>query len=249
MKIGITERGDAALDLSWADKLDSVDGAIVITKNVTSKKFQEALLEHKNKLILHATITFLGGTEYEPNVPKAGKSIEALKEIISKGFPASKIVFRLDPILSRAQSHAFRLGAAKIIADLGISRVRFSFIDIYPHVRRRFMAKGIEIPCNNFTLDKDEQRFVALDFLNINHFTGLCFEICAEDNNIVDPIAGIFEHIGCISQKDLQLLGIYKNITSLANQREGCKCLSVKTELLSNKAQCAHGCVYCYWKG
>ena len=27
MKIGITERGDAGIDLSWAGKLDAVDGA------------------------------------------------------------------------------------------------------------------------------------------------------------------------------------------------------------------------------
>lgn len=34
-KIGITEAGDAGLDLSWANKLDTVDGAIVITKCIT----------------------------------------------------------------------------------------------------------------------------------------------------------------------------------------------------------------------
>ena len=33
--IGITERGDAAIDYSWIRKLDSVDGAILITKNVS----------------------------------------------------------------------------------------------------------------------------------------------------------------------------------------------------------------------
>ena len=31
-KIGITERGDAGLDVSWVGKLDAVDGAVVITK-------------------------------------------------------------------------------------------------------------------------------------------------------------------------------------------------------------------------
>ena len=34
-RIGITEAGDAGLDLSWVDKLNDVDGAVVITKQIT----------------------------------------------------------------------------------------------------------------------------------------------------------------------------------------------------------------------
>lgn len=42
-KIGITEAGDAGLDLSWANKLDTVDGAIIITKCI-SPEFYDAVL-------------------------------------------------------------------------------------------------------------------------------------------------------------------------------------------------------------
>ena len=37
MKIGFTEQGDAGIDLSWTCKLenDEVDGAVLITKNIT----------------------------------------------------------------------------------------------------------------------------------------------------------------------------------------------------------------------
>lgn len=38
-RIGITERGDAGLDLSWQHKMDTVDGAIVITKYLASQAF------------------------------------------------------------------------------------------------------------------------------------------------------------------------------------------------------------------
>ncbi len=34
-KIGITEAGDAGGDLSWENKLDNVDAAILITKDIT----------------------------------------------------------------------------------------------------------------------------------------------------------------------------------------------------------------------
>ena len=37
MKIGITERGDASIDYQWKGKLPSVDGAILITKNLTDQ--------------------------------------------------------------------------------------------------------------------------------------------------------------------------------------------------------------------
>ena len=33
-----------------------------------------------------------------------------------------------------------------------------------------------------------------------------------------------------------------------AEQRASCSCLSQKVELLSNKKQCHHGCLYCYWR-
>lgn len=31
-RIGVTESGDAAIDLSWVQKMGTVDGAVVITK-------------------------------------------------------------------------------------------------------------------------------------------------------------------------------------------------------------------------
>ena len=67
-RIGITERGDAGLDLSWASKLDTVDGAIVITKFLSPACY-DALLANKEKLILHATLTGYGHSVLEPAVP------------------------------------------------------------------------------------------------------------------------------------------------------------------------------------
>lgn len=50
MKIGVTERGDAALDFSWVPKLNDVDGAILITKNV-SAEFREQVFP-KDQVVL-----------------------------------------------------------------------------------------------------------------------------------------------------------------------------------------------------
>lgn len=42
LHIGITERGDAGLDLSWTHRLSAMDGAILITKNLNDR-FRQAL--------------------------------------------------------------------------------------------------------------------------------------------------------------------------------------------------------------
>lgn len=62
IKIGITERGDAALDFSWYDKLSTVSGAILITKNITDEFIHRVMQAYQNgyKLIIHATCTGWG---------------------------------------------------------------------------------------------------------------------------------------------------------------------------------------------
>ncbi len=53
---------------------------------------------------------------------------------------------------------------------------------------------------------------------------------------------------GCISERDLAILGIESMAIPMGRQRPECKCLAVKRELLSRRGQCASGCLYCYWK-
>ena len=68
-KIGVTEAGDAGLDLSWVSKLFDVN--VIITKHLTPKNTAliKALLNNKDKIILHCTCTGYGGTLMEKNVP------------------------------------------------------------------------------------------------------------------------------------------------------------------------------------
>ena len=67
-KIGITEAGDAGLDLSWGERLSIVDGAVLVTKCI-SPGFLDLALKHKDKLIIHTTFTGYGRTVVEPCVP------------------------------------------------------------------------------------------------------------------------------------------------------------------------------------
>lgn len=76
-KIGVTEAGDAGVDLSWEEKLDDVDAAVLITKCV-SPDFFDATLRHKDKLIIHTTVTGYGHSILEPNVPIYMRSLQQL---------------------------------------------------------------------------------------------------------------------------------------------------------------------------
>ena len=83
MKIGITEYGDAGIDLRWKDRLTYMDGAILITKNITNAFTQAVFDVAKNTpIILHATCTGWGGTVMEPNVPDYKTQLENTKHLI-----------------------------------------------------------------------------------------------------------------------------------------------------------------------
>lgn len=249
-KIGITEAGDAGLDLSWEDRLESVDGAVLVTKCI-SPVFLKAALEHKEKIIIHATFTGYGRSVIEPYVPPSYEEFDAILQLVKNGFPKERIVIRVDPIIPTAKGTRTALGVIETFMDQGFSRYRISVIDMYPHVRKRFMQAGLPLPYgDNFLASKEQMarvdemvRIAKTYWLNQNGYVPLRIEACAEPG-LTEPI-----QCGCISEYDLALLGLMDNQPDSAGyQRDGCMCYSGKTELLRHRQQCSHGCLYCYWK-
>lgn len=245
MKIGITERGDAGLDLSWQNKLTSVDGAILITKNINDA-FIDAVMNSAKPIIIHATCTGWGRTPMEPNVPVPQTQLDGIQKLIDKGFPADRIVLRVDPIIPCVNEGLDR--AASVIQNAfdrgllpGNIRVRVSVLDTYPHVRARFQAIGIPAE-NTFQASQSEfDRIIEM----LSKF-GIEIESCAEPKLGRAPFIRL---TGCISNRDLELMGLPQINTSVNPQnRNGCLCLSCKTELLTHRGRCPHQCAYCYWK-
>ena len=239
--IGITEAGDAALDMSWVNKIDKIDGAILITKNLTDKLISE-ILKHKDKIILHATCTGMGGTLIEPNVPVYTHQLEQVSKLIAAGFPAERIVIRIDPIIPTVKGLQT---AQKVIDASPIKRFRISAFDAYPHIRKRFEENGIPLPYGNSFQASPNQFKMMREWLSAQK-PEYVFMSCAEPN-----LAGLpnVHQTGCVSKYDLSLLGLPTDDNYQTGlQRRCCACLSCKTELLSNKKRCPHGCLYCYWK-
>ena len=87
-KIGITEAGDAGIDLMWAHKMDTVDGAILVTKCISPDFYDEVLKSRvRDKVIIHATFTGYGRSVLEPLVPPPYEELDAINTLVRSGFP------------------------------------------------------------------------------------------------------------------------------------------------------------------
>lgn len=241
IKIGITESGDPAFDASWLDKIDCVNGVILVTKNLTDA-LVDAIMQHKDKIILHATCTGMGGTMIEPNVPDYTRQLAQVSKLIELGFPKERIVVRVDPIVPTEKGLKT---AQKVIDASPIKHFRISALDMYPHVRNRFIEKGVPLPYGN-NFQASAEQFENMRKWLASQDKNYIFETCAEANLAGTPNVNT---IGCVSERDLRLLGLPTDGNyQVGMQRRTCLCLSCKTELLSNKNRCPHGCLYCYWK-
>lgn len=241
-KVGITEAGDAGIDLTWADKMGNIDAAILITKCV-SPDFFDAVLEHKNKVIVHTTVTGYGHSVLEPNVPPSYEESSAVMELVKAGFPIEKIVIRIDPIIPTEKGVSVALRVMCSFMEMGFRRYRVSVIDMYPHVRSRFRRAGLPLPYGDNGFAPSKAQLSKVDNMlrqakrfweESNSGKYLRIESCAEP--------GLTETIvcGCISDYDLNLLGFPDDIKidEVGYQRKGCMCYAGKIELLKNKTRC-----------
>lgn len=238
LRFGITERGEAGFDFSWEKRMDEVDAAIIISKQLNDALITR-LVNHQKKVIFHLTCTGYGGTKVEPNVPKLETTLNQYYKLMEAGFPPSQVVLRLDPIIPTKKGIERAAEVLYAFTDTEILRVRYSFLDMYPHVINRFKEQGLPDPYNGSfkpsgVMVKDAMQLID-DFRKI-----YChFESCAE---------GTKDQTGCISHMDLDMLRISGELEGNSGQRKGCLCPANKVELLSDAKRCKSQCLYCYWK-
>ena len=230
IKIGITERGDAGLDLSWAQKMNTVNGAVLITKD-PNDEFVSRVKEFQNRVIVHVTITGLGSSIYEPGAPSPEITMRQFRKV-QKILGPDKTVLRIDPIIPTGPEIEKAVAVYNALSDIQ-HRTRVSIIDNYPHVQWRFNEAGVDPLSFKLHAPVTERARI----INLFRYA----EVCGEPG---------FNSIGCISNTDLEALGLPLQDEAQCHQRQHCHCIgSIKTELLSRKTQCKHGCIYCYWKG
>jgi DNA repair photolyase len=246
MRIGITERGDAALDLSWRERLDEVDGVILITKD-PRKLLREVNLDTLEKpFVVHSTITGYGGTALEPRAPSSHNAMDAFWHLHAR-YGSEVAVLRVDPVIPF--SSAWHVGLNVMVKAYQFlrapMRVRISFLDLYPKIREDVKKSYTGISMfygNSIHAPLTERKGIARVFAE--YFTSdikPTIEICGEPD---------MDCSSCVSAWDVSAMGL--DLAELsgrrAAQRASCPCLAEKTELLTQRKQCAHGCVYCYWR-
>ena len=237
--IGITEAGEVAFDLSVFDRL--YDGNIIITKRLTDRLI-EKLIENKERCILHCTCTGMGSSKIEPFVPTVEQTFEKFKKLISDGFPIEHFVLRIDPIVPTDKGWITAKHVLDVFRGYGIKRVRFSVLDMYNHVKDRFNENGFPIPYDTFHAPLEKRLEIRNRLIEIGSQDGFEVEACGEPG---------IESISCLSQKDIDILGLTDKIILEGNkgQRKSCHCPANKKELLRGKpTKCQNSCVYCFWK-
>lgn len=240
--IGITERGDAALDLSWKDWVKYENKAILITKD-----FYKLYTYLKNEIIagwfnpkniiVHATVTGMAGSLMEPNVP------QCLWDVINTAkteLELADLILRVDPVIPTEEGIKLALGVINSwTPNWENPRVRISFIDNYYHIRDR----GVELPWNTLHAPMNLRMSAYNKIREVCEHKGFQLEICGEPG---------FDCTGCVSTRDLEAFSVLGDpeydSKSVGYQRNACACLAIKRELLNNRHPCAHGCLYCYWK-
>jgi len=238
-KVGITERGDAGLDLEWQSWVAAGNPAILITKaphklaNILRSMYSPTV-----NVIVHATITGFGKTVLEPNVDTFQNELAGYWNLCSL-LGEERVILRIDPIIPTEKGIEKALKVLQFANPEENQRVRISFFDNYNHVKERFRNADLPEIEYDFHAPLEKRKEVCVLLCNATKAT---VEVCGEPG---------FDCIGCISAKDCEILGIEpynKFKPSMHFQRNGCACLAMKQELLSRKHPCAHGCLYCYWK-
>lgn len=230
MFIGVTECADPGLDFGWVKNL--LPANIIISKNINDRLIKE-VLAHKKNIILHVTCTGLGGSVLEKNVPNHTYTYSQVIKLLEAGFPSEQIVLRVDPIIP---GHTDVIEPVLEEFEGLVKRCRYSFLDMYQHVKVRFQEANIELPYESFNAPFQLQRQVGEVLKKYDYE----YESCAENTS---------HKLGCASYKDLQILGIkdYQIPSNARQQRSTCSCLP-KKQLLPFGTKCNHKCLYCFWK-
>lgn len=239
--VGITEIYDPSYHLDIFDNL--YDANIIITKNIFVEKLIDKLIAHKDKIILHVTCTGMGGTPIEPHTVPKEVTHTYFKKLISGGFPIEQTVLRIDPCVPTEKGINTAISVIDLFSDTGIKRVRFSSLDMYKHVKQRFNDEKIQLPYQTFHAPKELIFNLYSKLKTVTDKYGMSLECCGEP---------LIDSISCISQKDIDILGLSDKIKLVGNseQRKDCHCPANKKSLFKQMVpkQCPNKCLYCYLK-
>lgn len=216
-----------------------------------------ALLAEGVPCAFQYTITGLGGTDYEPNIPKLARAIADFLALRGQLPDGAAIEWRYDPILlsDELNEHFHRDRFSTIAAALqgAVQVVNTSLVEPYLKTVRRLR----DYPALQFrTLDAKRHKSTAKRHRDLSTVDG------QRARRLLAELAGIAAHYGfelrscanpeftlpasqCISAE--MFVGYGKEVAShlgVSPSRTGCRCLQSLDIGMDNT--CIGGCQYCY---
>lgn len=199
------------------------------------------VLEMYGQVYAQVTITGLGGSPLEPNVPGWRETLRDLAGLVDFLGNPDRVRVRVDPLvaLRRGGKIISNVAVAHNIIeqamDLGITTFTTSFMEEYPKVKRRLARHGYEI------ITLPQSRRVDI----VRHLS----ECVAKDGGRLYTCAVPgFAGSSCIDGPLLQRLhpeGEPCSDKKAAGQRGLCNCTE-SVDIGWYSMRCASGCLYCY---
>lgn len=231
-----------------------VHSVVLWTKDPKNVYENEALKTElaKYNLLIHCTVTGLGGTRIEPTVPDPDKLINELPGLLDFLGNPQRLRWRFDPIVTLEKadgnlwsSDSYFADLAQKMASLGIDNCYFSFCQIY---QRKFTNRKLNQAGINFiTPSLQEQKEIIEKMKEIAKPLKITLYSCTQPQ--LTGIPGIIpaSYIDAALLTDLhpqKLPALSRLDSTMTRLRPGCFC----TESIDIGAyiSCGHGCVYCY---
>lgn len=192
--------------------------------------------------IVQLTVTGLGGSEWEPNVPALEKVVHAASEL-AKQIPAEAIRWRFDPIIATPDVlERFLLVKDKLAEALGtINEVIVSFPDPYKKAVQRIRASGLEWP---EVPQQQKEDIIGAMAESFGVGASAPVKLCCEPELLNLPGVGQAHCIDDTLFKKIYGLD-FAELDKDPGQRVTCGCVK-STDIGSYDMACPHACRYCY---
>ncbi len=204
-------------------------------------------LRKYNQLYFHFTITGLGGTPTEREVPAPEDALKQIEPLLSLAGRPERVSLRFDPVIYWTEKNKVRTNLlffetlAERAASLRIRDVRFSFAQWYGKSKRRAERRGFAYLDPALEGKQEDALYLA----GIAVRLGLNLYCCSQD--FLADVPGV-RPSSCIDGRLLQSYhpdGLAASVSKDKTQRRECRCTE-SVDIGSYTQTCPHSCVYCY---
>lgn len=180
--------------------------------------------------------------ELEPGTITLAARLDQAVELAAR-YGSRRIGWRFDPVAFRHEGPVMDISTFERIADgmakAGITRVIFSFLDMYGKVKKR----NEQLRLHLYDPPEDVKFDYAMKLAEAAVEHGMTLESCCED---FDGIEGI-SRAACIDGRLLaELAGEPAETMKDPGQREACACTLSRDIGSYRDMPCPNGCLYCY---